>query len=167
MAQVTLKGNPAHTNGELPKIGSEAPDFKLTDAHLKDHSLKDYQGKRKLLSVVPSLETPTCSTSAKKFNEKAAALKNTALLVISADLPFAQSRFCEIENIKNLTTLSMLRSKDFAKDYGILLVDGPIAGLASRAIIILDENNKVIYTELVAEVSHEPNYDAALKALSN
>lgn len=165
MATVTLKGQPIHTNGSLPSLKSKAPDFKLVDQDLKERTLKEFHGKRKLLSIVPSLDTSVCSTSTKKFNE---AIKNhpeVAVLVISADLPFAQKRICGQENIKNITTLSLIRSKDFAKDYGVLIQDGPIAGLCARSVLVLDEQDRVLYTELVPEITQEPDYEKALEVL--
>jgi thiol peroxidase len=165
MASVTLKGSTIHTNGELPKVGSVAPDFVLVDAELKDRSLKDFKGKKKILSIVPSLDTSTCSLSAKKFNESAKEDLNLLILVISCDLPFAQKRLCGAENIQNIQTLSMMRSKDFASKYGVLIVDGPLAGIAARAIVVLDENDKVLYTELVSEIAQEPDYQKAVAAV--
>lgn len=165
MANITLKGNPIHTNGELPKVGSMAPNFTLVDKDLADRSLIDFKGKKKLLSVVPSLDTSLCSLMAKKFSEALNSHPEIYALVISADLPFAQSRVCGQENLKNIKTLSMMRSKDFARDYGILITDGPIAGICARAVLVLDEDGKVIYSELVPEITKEPNYDKALKAL--
>lgn len=167
MAKTLLMGNPVTTSGELPALKTPAPDFVLVDSDLKNHSLKDYAGKRKILSIVPSLDTAVCSLSAKKFNEAAKDLPDTVILVISADLPFAQKRFCGAENIKNIVTLSMMRSKDFAKNYGVLITDGPLAGICARSIVVLDENDTVIYTELCKEISQEPNYEKALQALSN
>ena len=165
MATITLKGNEIHTNGELPAIGSQAADFKLVDAELGDKSLADYAGRKKLLNIVPSLDTPVCATSTKKFNEAAAAHDNVVMLVIAADLPFAMGRFCGAENIDKVVPLSMMRSRDFAKDYGVLIEDGPLAGISARAIVILDESDKVVYTELVPEIGQEPDYDKALAAL--
>jgi thioredoxin-dependent peroxiredoxin len=165
MATVTLRGNPIHTSGELPKVGSRAPDFKLTANDLSDKSLKDFAGKRKVLNIVPSLDTGVCATSTRKFNESAGKLPNTAVLVVSADLPFASKRFCTTEGLQNVTPLSLLRSKDFGKDYGILLVDGPMAGVTGRAVVVLDEKDSVVYTELVPEIGQEPNYEAALAAV--
>jgi thiol peroxidase len=165
MANVTLKGNPIQTNGSLPSLNQKAPDFTLVDNDLKDHSLGDYKGKKKLLSIVPSLDTPTCSLSAKKFNDAAKDHPDIVILVISADLPFAQKRICGLENLKNVLTLSMMRSKDFAEDYGVLITTGPLAGIAARAVVVLDAQDKVIYTELVPEITQEPNYDKALEAL--
>jgi thioredoxin-dependent peroxiredoxin len=165
MAQVTFKSAPIHTSGDLPKVGSKAPDFLLVDAELKEHSLKDYRGKRKILSIVPSLDTSVCSLSAKKFNQAIKEHPEVQVLVISADSPFAQKRICTQENLNNIRTLSLVRSKDFAKDYGVLIVDGPLAGLCARAVVVLDEHDKVIYTELVPEIAQEPNYDKALHAV--
>jgi len=165
MATITLKGNEIHTNGELPAIGSQAADFKLVDAELGDKSLADYAGRKKLLNIVPSLDTPVCATSTKKFNEAAAAHDNVVMLVIAADLPFAMGRFCGAEDIDKVVPLSMMRSRNFAKDYGVLIEDGPLAGITARAIVILDESDKVVYTELVPEIGQEPDYDKALAAL--
>jgi len=165
MATITLKGNEIHTNGELPAIGSQAADFKLVDAELGDRSLADYAGQKKLLNIVPSLDTPVCATSTKKFNEAAAGQDNVVMLVISADLPFAMGRFCCAEGIDKVVPLSMMRSRNFAKDYGVLIEDGPLAGITARAIVILDESDKVVYTELVPEIGQEPDYDKALAAL--
>lgn len=165
MARVTLKGNPVETYGSLPAPGQQAPDFRLVDADLNDVSLERFQGKRKILNIVPSLDTPTCATSTRKFNEKAAGRPNTVVLVISADLPFAQKRFCTTEGIANVTPLSMMRSRNFAKDYGTLIVGGPLAGISARAVLTLDENDKVLHAQLVGEIADEPDYDAALAAL--
>jgi thiol peroxidase len=165
MATITLKGNAVHTNGELPAIGSQAPDFRLVDSDLNDRSLADYQGKKKLLNIVPSLDTPVCATSTRKFNEAAKKHDDMAVLVISADLPFAMARFCTSENIKNVVSLAMMRSRNFAKDYGVLITDGPLAGITARAVVVLDKDNKVVYTQLVPEIAEEPDYDKALAAL--
>jgi thiol peroxidase len=165
MATVTLKGNELHTNGELPEVGSKTPDFRLTKGDLSDVSLADFAGKKRLLNIVPSLDTPTCAASARKFNEKMAQRDDAVCLVISADLPFAQGRFCSTEGLDNVITLSMMKSKNFAKDYGMLIVDGPLEGVAARAVVIVDEEGKVTYTQLVPEIADEPDYDAALKAL--
>lgn len=166
MANVTLKGNPCTTNGELPKTGTPGPDFRLVDQNLQDLSLSSFNGKRKILNIVPSLDTAVCATSTRKFNEKATSLTNTVVLVISADLPFAMKRFCETEGIKNVVALSMMRSRNFAKDYGVLLQDGPLEGISARAVVVLSEDNKVIYSQLVSEITDEPDYDKALQALS-
>ena len=164
MASITLKGNPIHTCGDLPKVGSTAPDFTLVKNDLSTASLVAYAGKKKVLSVFPSVDTPVCATSVRKFNERAAALANTVVLNISADLPFAQKRFCAAEGITGVETLSVFRSS-FAKDYGLEIADGPLAGLCSRAIIVLDENNKVVYSEQVPEITQEPDYDKAIATL--
>jgi len=166
MASITLQGNPITTNGELPAVGSDAPDFKLVDGELNDRSLADYAGKKKLLNIVPSLDTPVCATSTKKFNEYASANDDTVTLVIAADLPFAMTRFCGAEDTENVIGLSLMRSKAFAKDYGVLIQDGPLAGITARAVVVLDADNKVLYTELVPEIAQEPDYDAAIAALS-
>jgi len=165
MAKITLKGNPINTSGDLPKVGSAAPDFKLTGADLADVSLTAFKGKKKLLNIVPSLDTPTCAKSTKKFNAEATAHPNTVMLIVSADLPFAQSRFCSAENTDKVKTLSMMRDRHFAKDYGVLINDGPLAGITARAIVVIDENDKIAYTELVPEIGNEPNYEKALAAL--
>ena len=165
MAQITLEGNAINTNGELPAIGNSAPDFSLTKSDLSDVGLGDFAGKKKLLNIVPSLDTGVCATSTRTFNQRAAEINNTVVLVISADLPFAMQRFCETEGIQNVTSLSMMRSQEFARDYGVLLLDGPLAGITARAVVVLSENNTVLYTELVPEITQEPNYDAALAAL--
>ncbi len=165
MASVTLKGNSVNTCGNLPAVGSSAPAFVLTDAKMADSSLSNYAGKKKILNIVPSLDTPTCQVSTRTFNEKAAALDNTVVLVISADLPFAQNRFCSTEGLDNVIPLSSFRS-NFAKDYGIELVDSKLAGLTSRAIVVIDENDQVVYTQLVGEIAEEPDYAKALAAVS-
>jgi thiol peroxidase len=164
MAQVTLGGSPIHTNGDLPAVGAKAPDFKLTSGDLKDLTLADFKGKRKILNIVPSLDTPVCATSTRKFNETAGKLPNTVVLVVSADLPFASKRFCTTEGLQNVTTLSLMRDKNFAKDYGVLIQDGPLAGVCARAVVVLDENDKVVYKQLVPEIKQEPDYDKALGA---
>jgi thiol peroxidase len=165
MATITLKGSPVQTNGDLPKKGQAAPDFKLVAGNLSDKSLADYAGQRKVLNIFPSIDTPTCAMSVRQFNQRAAAMKNTAVLCVSADLPFAQQRFCAAEGIKNVAALSMMRDRHFGLDYGVLIQDGALAGLTARAVVVLDESNKVLHTELVSEIANEPNYDAALKAL--
>lgn len=166
MAETKLEGNKVITNGDLPAVGSQAPDFKLVNTDLGDMTLADFKDKKKLLNIVPSLDTPVCQKSTKKFNETAAAHENAVMLIISADLPFAMGRFCGTEGLDNVVSLSMMRSKKFAKDYGVLIQDGPLAGVTARAIVVLDENDKVVYTELVPEITQEPDYDAALAALT-
>lgn len=166
MATITFQNNPLHTCGELPEIGSFAPDFSLANNELENVSLKNYAGKRKVLNIVPSLDTPTCAASARKFNQKAGNLENTVVLLISADLPFAQCRFCEIESLDGVEALSTFRST-FGKDYGIEICDSALAGLTARAIVIIDEQDKVIYTQLVSELAHEPDYEAVFSALKS
>jgi thiol peroxidase len=165
MATVTLQGTEMHTNGELPAVGSEAPDFRLTNGDLADVGPGDFGGRSLLLNIVPSLDTPTCAESARRFNEKFAGRDDAVCLVISADLPFAQGRFCSTEGLENVVPLSMMKSRNFARDYGVLITDGPLEGLAARAIVIVGEQGKVIYTQLVREIADEPDYEAALKAL--
>jgi len=165
MATITLKGTPVHTSGELPKVGAKAPNFRLAGVNLNDVTLADYRGKKKLLNIVPSLDTPVCAASTRKFNEHAKGRGDVVMLMISADLPFAMNRFCTSENTKNVVTLSMMRDRHFAKDYGVLIEDGPLAGITARAVVVIDENDKVIYTQLVPEISQEPDYDKALAAL--
>ncbi|HKK14633.1 MAG TPA: thiol peroxidase [Gammaproteobacteria bacterium] len=165
MATITLQGNEIHTNGELPAVGSQAPDFKLVDGELNDRSLSDYAGKKKLLNIVPSLDTPVCATSTRKFDEAAAKRDDTVFLIVSADLPFAQGRFCAGEGLDNVVPLAVMRDRNFSKDYGVLITDGPLAGITARAVVVLDENDKVVYEQLVPEIGEEPDYDAALKAL--
>ncbi len=165
MAQITLKGDPINTNGELPAVGSTAPAFQLTTADLDDVGLDNYPGKKKLLNIVPSLDTPVCATSTHKFNEAAKGRDDVVMLIIAADLPFAMGRFCTGEKLDNVIPLSMMRDKNFAKDYGVLIQDGPLAGITARAVVVLDENDKVVYTEMVPEIAQEPDYDKALAAL--
>jgi len=164
MAQITFKGNPIHTNGELPAVGSQAPALSLTGGDLADVSLTNFSGKKKLLNIVPSLDTPVCATSTRRFNEYAARHPDSVMLMISADLPFAQGRFCTGEKLDNVVPLSSFRS-DFLKDYGVLITDSPLAGLAARAVVVLDEHDRVVHTELVPEIGEEPDYQAALAAL--
>ncbi len=166
MATIALKGSPVHTTGELPKKGSTAPDFKLVKMDLSEVSLSNFAGKKKVLNIFPSVDTGTCAMSVRHFNKDAANAKNTVVLNISADLPFAQKRFCGAEGITNADTLSSFRST-FAKDYGLQIQDGPLAGLCSRVVIVLDEQNKILYTEQVGDIVNEPNYEAAMKALNH
>lgn len=165
MANVTLGGNPITVEGSFPKKGDTAPDFTLTTRDLKDAGLKDFAGKRKVLNIVPSLDTPVCAKSTRVFNEKAGAAPDTVVLVISADLPFAAGRFCTAEGINNVVTLSTLRGGDFKKQYGVDIASGPLKGVTARAVIVLDAANKVLHSELVPEIKQEPDYDAALAAL--
>lgn len=166
MATITLQGNEVHTNGDLPSMGNKSPDFLLVNKDLKNIKLNEFSGKKKLLSIVPSLDTPVCAISTKKFSEFAAQRDDVVVLIISADLPFAMSRFCNSESVENVITLSMMRNKDFARDYGILIQDGPLEGISARAVVVLDADNDVIYSELVSEISDEPDYQAALDALA-
>ncbi|MNH14243.1 Thiol peroxidase [compost metagenome] len=165
MAQVTLKGNPVQVKGELPKVGAQAPAFSLVGAGLADVTLASLAGKRKVLNIFPSVDTPTCATSVRTFNKKAGELNNTVVLCISADLPFAQARFCGAEGLENVQNLSLLRGREFFGNYGVEIADGPLAGLTARAVVVLDENDKVLHSELVGEIADEPNYDAALAVL--
>lgn len=165
MATITLEGNEIHTSGTLPAVGSTAPAFRLTDAELNDVTLDDFPGKKKVLNIVVSIDTGICAVSTKKFDEAADKHPDTMFFTISGDLPFAQGRLCEAENISSVKTLSMMRSKKFAKDYGTLIIDGPLEGLSSRAIVVLDADNKVIYTEQVPEIAQDPDFDKALAAL--
>lgn len=161
----TLAGNPVKLNGSFPKIGDSAPPFKLVNKDLKDITLADYAGKRKVLNIVPSLDTPTCQASARRFNKEASGLANTVVINISADLPFAMSRFCASEGLDNVDNLSVMRGREFLQDYGVAIADGPLAGLAARAVVVLDTGNVVRYTEMVSQIENEPNYEAALAAL--
>lgn len=165
MAQVTLKGNPVQVAGQLPQVGQQAPAFSLVAGNLSDVTLASLAGKRKVLNIFPSVDTPTCATSVRKFNGEAAALANTVVLCISADLPFAQARFCGAEGLGNVVNLSTMRGADFLEAYGVALADGPLAGVAARAVVVLDENDKVLHSELVGEIADEPNYAAALAVL--
>lgn len=165
MANITHRGNLVHTIGELPAVGSQAPDFRLTDANLNDVSLADFRGKKKLLNIFPSIDTPTCAMSTRKFNEYAEKHPNAVIIMVSADLPFAQQHFCSVENTHNVKTLSMMRDRNFAKDYGVLLLDGLYQGITARAVVVIDENDKIVHAELVPEIRQEPNYDEALAAL--
>lgn len=162
---ITRRGTTIHVDGDLPAVGAKAPDFKLVNGLLADVSLRDFAGKRKVLNIYPSIDTPTCATSTRKFNEAAGNLANTVVLCISADLPFAARRFCELEGLKNVAHLSTFRDPEFLKEWGVALADGPWAGLTARAVVVLDENDKVIHSEMVPELSQEPDYAAALKAL--
>ncbi|RSD18314.1 thiol peroxidase [Pandoraea apista] len=166
MSQVTLGGNLIEVDGQFPQKGQTAPALSLVNAKLQDVTLDDFAGKRKVLNIVPSLDTPTCATSTRKFNEAAGKLENTVVLVISADLPFAMSRFCATEGLNNVVTLSTMRGREFLKNYGVAITTGPLAGVSARAVVVLDADNRVIHAELVPEIKNEPNYDAALAALS-
>ena len=165
MSAVTLGGNPVVVVGEFPKTGDVAIDFKLTNRDLADLSLADFAGKRKILNIVPSLDTDVCAQSARKFNAEAGSLDNTVVLVISADLPFAQKRFCSTEGLDNVVTLSTLRSGDFMQNYGVKIAAGVLAGVTARAVVVLDEHDKVMHAQLVPEITNEPDYEAALAVL--
>ncbi len=165
MATTHLRGTPLSTSGELPAVGSRAPQFRLTDKGLADRTLADYAGKRKVLNIFPSIDTPTCAQSVRTFNARAAEKPDTVVLCVSADLPFAQARFCGAEGLDRVITLSEMRDREFARDYGVGLVDGPLASLCARAVVVLDADDKVLHAELVDEIAHEPDYDAALAVL--
>ena len=165
MSEVTLRGNPIQIDGTFVNVGQKAPAFSLVGTDLADVTLENFAGKRKILNIFPSVDTPTCAMSVRKFNEAAAKLENTTVLCISADLPFAQARFCGAEGIENVKSLSTMRGAEFAKNYGVAIASGPLAGLTARSVIVLDENNTVLHAELVAETGNEPNYDAALAVL--
>jgi len=164
MTTITLQGKPIHTVGDLPQVGSHAPAFQLTQSDLSEITHKDLSQTKLILNVFPSLDTDVCAASVRRFNAEASALPNTKVLCISMDLPFAHQRFCTTENITNVMSCSVFRHPEFGKDFGVTIIDGPLAGLMSRAIVIIDETGKVIYTEQVPEISQEPNYDAALQA---
>ena len=166
MASITLQGNTIHTSGELPSVGSTAPDFVLVTDELSEVSLSDYKGKRVVMNIFPSIDTGTCATSVRKFNEKASQLDNTVVLCISRDLPFAMSRFCAAEGLDNVKTLSDFRNGSFGKSYQLLITDGPLKGLLSRVVILLDENGDIQYTEQVPEIADEPDYDKVLQQFS-
>ncbi|MEO8747643.1 MAG: thiol peroxidase [Rhodanobacter sp.] len=165
MSNVTFKGEPVSVNGQFPAVGSTVPAFRLVGADLADASLASNAGKRKVLNIFPSVDTGVCAASVRRFNELAEKMNNTVVLCISADLPFAQARFCGAEGLSKVTMLSLMRGRQFLNDYGVALASGPLSGLAARAVLVLDENNKVLHAELVSEIGHEPNYDAALRAL--
>ena len=165
MAQITLRGNPVQVAGQFPQVGQQAPAFSLVGTDLADVSLASFAGKRKVLNIFPSIDTPVCATSVRRFNAEAAALENTQVLCISADLPFAQARFCGAEGLDNVKSLSTLRGREFLENYGVAIASGPLAGVAARAVVVLDERDKVIYSQLVSEITEEPDYDAALTAL--
>ena len=165
MAKLTLKGNEVNTNSEIVQIGQTAPDFTLVDSDLNDVNLASYEGKNKVLSIVPGLDTPVCQKSTLIFNEKVAELDDTVMLIVSSDLPFAMKRFCTSESLDNVMPVSMMRSRNFAKDYGVLLIDGPLSGITSRAVVVISKDNKILHSELVSEIANEPNYQAALDSL--
>lgn len=165
MSQVTFKGATVHTKGSLPQVGSKAPDFSLTAGDLSSKSLADYLGKKVILNIFPSIDTGTCAMSVRAFNKEVSSLNNTVVLCISKDLPFAQGRFCAAEGIENVVVLSEYKDASFSDAYGIKFVDGPLEGLLSRAVVVLDEKGEVLYTEQVSEVTEEPNYSAAIAVI--
>ena len=165
MAKITLKGNEVNTNSDIVSQGSDAPDFILVNSDLQDVNLSSFDGKNKILSIVPSLDTPVCQKSTLVFNEKVAELEDTVMLIVSSDLPFAMKRFCASESLDNVMPVSIMRSRNFAKDYGVLLVDGPLSGITTRAIVTISKDNKVLHSELVTEIADEPNYQAALDSI--
>ena len=165
MAKITLKGNPVNTLGTLPEKGSKAPDFTLVKTDLSEAKLSDYKGKKVILNIFPSLDTPTCAASVRRFNKEASELENTVVLCISKDLPFAQARFCGVEGLDNVITLSDFRNGSFGKDYQVEIVDGPLAALESRAVVVVDEKGVVVYTQQVPEIVDEPDYEDVLAVL--
>jgi thiol peroxidase len=165
MAKITLKGNPVNTSGNLPSKGAQAPAFTLVKSDLGTQSLADLKGKKLILDIFPSLDTSTCAMGVRKFNQLATSKENTVVLGISKDLPFAHKRFCTAEGITNVETLSGFRDSSFGKAYGVDIIDGPMAGLYARSVVVIDEQGKVVYTQLVPEITHEPDYDSAFAAL--
>ncbi len=166
MAQVTLKGNPFQLAGEMPKVGDAAPDFKVVKDDMSEVGLKDFAGKNKVLVAVPSLDTPVCQKETREFNQKASSMKDTAVIVVSGDLPFAMKRFCSTEGLSDVVTGSQYRDFSFSKAYGTHLAEGPLAGLSARAVFVVDKNDKVVYSELVPEIAEEPKYDQVLDAVA-
>ena len=166
MAEITLKGSACNTCGELPAVGAAAPDFTLVGADLSESTLASFAGKKVIISTVPSFDTPVCATSVKAFNQKAGSMDNTVVVNVSKDLPFAQKRFCESNQLEHVTNLSAFRCDNFGKSFGVSIVDGPLKGLLARSIVVLDTDGKVAYTELIPEIAQEPNYDAAIAAVS-
>jgi thiol peroxidase len=165
MASITFKGQPIHTCGELPKVGEEAPDFTLVKSDLSEARLSDFRGKYVVLNIFPSLDTGVCAASVRRFNKEAAGMKNTVVLCISADLPFAAERFCSTEGIENVITLSTFRNSSFGEQYGLTIVDGPMKGLLARAVIVVNPEGKIVYEELVPEIAQEPDYNSAINSI--
>lgn len=168
MAETKLKGNPVHLAGEFPQKGMIAPDFTLVKGDLSTLKLSELRGKRVVMNIFPSMDTAVCATSVRRFNQMAASMPDTVVLCISNDLPFAQSRFCAAEGIENVITLSGFRlHSSFGRDYGVLMTEGPLSGLLARAVVVVDEKGRVVYSELVPEITHEPDYESALRAINN
>ena len=165
METIYFKGTPCHTYGNIPAVGAEAPCFSLVDKDLKDIRCTDFKSKRIVLNIFPSLDTPVCAMSVRRFNKEAAELDNVVVVCVSMDLPFAQARFCAANNIKNVGVASAFRSPKFTEDYGLQMIDGPLAGLLARAVIVINENGKVIFSDLVDEITHEPDYEGAVSVL--
>lgn len=165
MAKITFKGSPVSTIGDLPQKGAKAPNFTLVNDQLAEITLADYKGKNLILNIFPSLDTSVCASSVRKFNQDASKLENTVILAISADLPFAAGRFCTTEGIKNVIPASVFRSPDFGKDYGVLMTDGPLKGLLARAVVVVNPEGNILYTELVPEIAQEPNYQSAINSI--
>ena len=165
MTKIAFKGNPVQTSGSLPQVGDKAPDFTLVNTSLEDVKLSDFKGKTVVLNIFPSLDTGVCATSVRKFNEKAGSLDNIVILGISSDLPFAAGRFCSVEGIKNTIALSLFRNDSFAKDYGVLQIDGPMKGLTARAVVIINPEGNVIYNQMVPEITEEPDYNTAIDSI--
>lgn len=165
MTEATLKGSPIEIAGDFPQAGQQAKPFRLVGTDLSDVELASFVGKRKVLNIFPSVDTPTCATSVRKFNAQANELANTVVVCISADLPFAQARFCGAEGLANVINLSTMRGSQFLRDYGVAITSGPLAGLAARAVVVIDEQNKVLHSELVAEIGNEPDYESAIASL--
>ena len=165
MANITFKGSPVQTSGELPDKGASAPDFTLVKSDLSEAKLSDFKGKNVVLNIFPSLDTGTCAASVRRFNKEAASLDNTVVLGISADLPFAAGRFCSAEGIENVITLSTFRNNDFGSDYGLVMNNGPLKGLLARAVVVIDSEGKVLHTELVPEIAQEPDYQSAINSI--
>ncbi len=165
METVYFKGEPVHTYGKVPEVGTKAPDFKLVTKDLTEVTLADYAGKRVVLNVFPSLDTPVCAASVRRFNHEASTLKNVVVLCVSMDLPFAMARFCSIEGLENVVAASAFRSPEFAQKYGLLLTDGPLSGLLARCVLVIDTDGTVVFRDLVDEITHEPDYEAAIKVL--
>lgn len=165
MAKITFKGNPVSTGGDLPGVGSQAPDFSLVKTDLSELKLSDLKGKNVVLNIFPSIDTGVCAASVRRFNKEAGSLNNTTVLCISADLPFAAGRFCGAEGLENVVTLSTFRDSSFADKYGVLMTDGPLKGLSARAVVIVNPEGKVVYNELVPEIAQEPDYESAINSI--